>query len=124
MNPSQDLPPLSPRYVAMWNVASGHGEEDIKKELDEIDFVPTSITKLDGTDGAFALRYDEKYMAAAILVALDNTQGHVQDCGEKLRLAEYVVEVGGAGPQGRLKGEGVPGEVQSGLSAAIQRLAT
>lgn len=114
--------PSSPHYLAMWNVASGHGEDEIRKELEEIDFVPSSLTKLEGLEGAFALRYDEEYMAAAITIALDNTQGHVQDCGEKLRLVEYVVENGGVGAHCRLKGDGVPGEVQNALLTAMQRL--
>ena len=107
-------------FAAIWNLNPDYSEDDLRRDLAEIDFAPDTLKSLDEVKGAFGPCFQEEYTAAAIVVSLngfDLEQGILQDNGERARLAQWKPQT-----QGHWLDSNIPSEIQEGWIAVLPEL--
>ena len=79
--------PEPPGFAVVWSLSASCTEEELRRDLDELDFGADALVKVDGVEGAYGMIFRESFMATQVAIALNKTEGHLKDSGEPLRLA-------------------------------------
>mmetsp|Transcript_70632 Transcript_70632/g.204702 ORF Transcript_70632/g.204702 Transcript_70632/m.204702 type:complete len:210 (+) Transcript_70632:101-730(+) len=118
--PSTASRQIPEEVVGIWNLDQVYDASSLRAALAEVDFEPDEVRQLADLPGAFALKFGESYMSAAIAMALDRIDPQkdvLRDNGTPVRVERWIGE-----GSSFTSNSDVPMDIKSGMSSLLSTL--